>query len=529
LEERGGDEALPVIAPHYAQSAERVKALEYLVRAADRAASVFAVREAAHWYAEAADLTDAPGPRADLIRQAALLTYSTGEIDGAISLVRQAMTLYDAAGQTVKALDARRLLGRYLWLAGQGEAAERETDAAIAGLESAGPTPELALAYAYKGQIRMLAADYREGAAWSRKAIDLAESQGAIEALVHATNTLGTSLADSADLGGLEHLRRSLALALEHGLVDDAGRAYVNMSGQGMQVMFGRPEEAEALFQEGLAFAARTIPGGTYDLWIRTGWAEFLSLTARWDEAERVLDSLDRDIRSNRYLELAIRAYRALIHSHRGLFDRAHELMDGSAEPALRVGDLQATLPVFAAIAHAEAGRGNADGVAGALRQAVEGRGDSYETPISSWFLFEAADAAAMIARSGDNDGLGKVLAAVEPLSVRLDALVDRSATHPMAEVRNALSGAALWQLRRLGTRPGAPVERAGVGDGLPDPNAAAGILEANRRVFDAARVRLWLAESGDTAGIRGAVATFERLGAVPYLAAASEGVKPPR
>src|SRR5207247_190403 len=58
LEQGGGEEVLPALAAHYAQSADRAKAVEYLVRAADRASSVFAVREAARWYLEAAELTE---------------------------------------------------------------------------------------------------------------------------------------------------------------------------------------------------------------------------------------------------------------------------------------------------------------------------------------------------------------------------------------------------------------------------------------------------------------------------------------
>src|SRR5207247_1053930 len=138
--------------------------------------------------------------------------------------------------------------------------------------------------------------------------------------------------------------------------------------------------------------------------------------TARWDEAERVLAQLEPDVRSNFYIELAIRAYGALIDSHRGLFDRAHEQMDGSAAAVLRIGDLQATLPVFAAIALAETGRGNAEAAADALRQAVEGRGDTKDSVLSSWFLFEAANIAALIGGSADREGLREVLVAIAPL-----------------------------------------------------------------------------------------------------------------
>ena len=95
--------------------------------------------------------------------------------------------------------------------------------------------------------------------------------------------------------------------------------------------------------------------------------------------------------------------------------------------------------------------------------------------------------------------------------------------------MRNALAAAAFWELRQLGRQVDPPVEFAELAEGFPDARAAADTLEAHGRAFDAARVRLWLAESGDTGGLGDSVATFERLGAVPYLAAASEGAKPSR
>ena len=57
--------------------------------------------------------------------------------------------------------------------------------------------------------------------------------------------------------------------------------------------------------------------------------------------------------------------------------------------------------------------------------------------------------------------------------------------------------------------------------DGAPSRVEALSLLDHEHRLFDAARIRLWLAEDGDTSLLESATATFDDLGAHPYLARA--------
>ncbi len=55
--------------------------------------------------------------------------------------------------------------------------------------------------------------------------------------------------------------------------------------------------------------------------------------------------------------------------------------------------------------------------------------------------------------------------------------------------------------------------------EGVSARSAALPVLEREHRLFDSSRIRLWLAEEGGTgAGADAATATFEELGAHPYL-----------
>ena len=225
----------------------------------------------------------------------------------------------------------------------------------------------------------------------------MAEATGATVALVHAENNLGTCLLGVGDASGNEHLRRSLELALQHHLTDDAGRAYANASGQGWRIFPYGYAESEALINEAIEFARRTIPDGVFDQWIRSGYAEFLMATARWSEAERVHAAMSES-RAGAYLGAEHRAQRAHLLAYRGRADEALPLATSSAEMATTIGDLQAILPALAALAAVQAGLGNDAAAVDALRTAANRRGTNFELPLTSWFLFEAVDTLAVIA-----------------------------------------------------------------------------------------------------------------------------------
>ncbi len=265
LEEHVGDEALAAIAAHYRDGDELERARELLPRAAERAARLNAQHEAVDAYVQAADLfADDPARRALMLERASAHTFLAARIARALELVKEAIALYEEAGDRLRALNGRRLLGRYSWLDGRREDAEREIGAAVEGLEQLPPGPELALAYSYQSQLAFLQPDFTRGAQLADRAIEVAEQVGSVEALAHALNNRGMCRAGLGDPAGLEDVQRSLQIALEHNLVDDASRAYTNLSGQGVAIGFFTAEKQEALYDEMMEFDQRVAPGGNY-------------------------------------------------------------------------------------------------------------------------------------------------------------------------------------------------------------------------------------------------------------------------
>ncbi|HYI67828.1 MAG TPA: adenylate/guanylate cyclase domain-containing protein [Candidatus Limnocylindrales bacterium] len=522
LEEHGGEELVAELAQHFRDSDDPEKARQYLPLAAERAERLNARSEARGWYLQAAEaFADEPMQRAQMLEAAARQTYLVATSKEAIVLQTEAIALYELAGAEVPALQARATIGRYHWLQGDPAASEREIGLAIAGLERLPPTPQLAYAYSSRSQYLMLRPDYRQGEAFARKAIAVGEATGATEALAHAYNNLGMCLNGQGDETGYDYLRRSLELSLEHGLTDDAGRAYVNAMGEGNRIFPFGYRAAEEFLDEALAFAQRTIPDGVFDHWIRAGHAEFLVVTGRWEEAERALDGVN-GVKGGRYIEGEISVLRSQLASYRGRYDDAAALAAGKAEAALRIGDLQAVLPTFAALAHAQVGLGNDADAVSALRQAIDRPGSADDGTLGAWFLFEAVDlltaARARTEEATDASATAPGVELVANFASALEPAVGIGGEAGVSAVREALFGAAVEQLGRLG----AAVKLPDAGR-FPDRGRALSTLDEHHRIFDAARIRLWLAEErGDQSLAADARATFEELGAHPYLGRAA-------
>jgi adenylate cyclase len=516
LEEHVGDEALAEIAEHYRSSDALDKARHYLPLAAERAAQLNAQREALDRYIHTAALFSGdPARRAFMLERAATQSYILGDVEHPASeLVTEAIALYEAAGDRLHALDAHRWRGRYYWFEGRGREAEAEVMVAIEGLEQLPLSPELALAYSYRSQLRMLMPDFATGERLARRAIEVAEQVGSTEALVHALNNLGVCRQGLGDPGGLQDVRRSLELALEHNLTDDAMRAYTNMSTQGTAISVLDPDESQALYDEMLAFDARVAPGAVYETWHRAGQAEFWIATGRWDDAERSLREIAPIHITNRYVQLDIAAFDALLGAYRGRYDQAAARVRPWVETAVQIDDLQAYGPTFVALGHVERGLGSHDAAAAAIGRGVELMGEAPDSKVTCWYLFEAVDIATWLRRANAERPLvDRLLPAIDRLIASLARRRGQGGTPSELLVARALSGSA-------------EVMRSLLSGGPDDPGAAqtrllawADDLDAMRRIFDAARVRLGVAEafSDDAAGAA-ALRTFDRLRAAPYL-----------
>lgn len=146
----------------------------------------------------------------------------------AVEAQAAAVALHRAAGERMREGDGLRRLSRISYTAGDRAAAEVHARRAAELLnESAGP--ELAMAFSNLSQLAMLAYDGEGARTWGERAIVLAERLGRPDIVCHALNNIGYMEAWRDPDLCRRLLGRSLDMALEHGLEDDAGRAYANL------------------------------------------------------------------------------------------------------------------------------------------------------------------------------------------------------------------------------------------------------------------------------------------------------------
>lgn len=255
LENSGHDRPLDLLVQHAAGALDGKRVLELAPRAARVAASAGAHREAAAHLGTALRFVD----EAELEQAAELYenwayeaSLALGIDDEVLEARRHAITLWRALGRTEKVGDNLRSLAYLHWYRGEAAEADRLANEAVRALDRTGPSPERAMAYSFLSQLHMLNERQKEAIEWGRRALALAEEIGHAEVKIHALNNIGTAAAYDGDEGGVDSLRESLTLALEHGFHEHAARAYTNLSCYAVD--FREFELADRFIGEAIAF-----------------------------------------------------------------------------------------------------------------------------------------------------------------------------------------------------------------------------------------------------------------------------------
>jgi DNA-binding CsgD family transcriptional regulator/tetratricopeptide (TPR) repeat protein len=268
--------------------------LRWAPRAAARAASAGAHREAVAHYARALRFADglSAEEHAELLELRSYECFLTNGFDDAIEALERAVALRRELG------DLRRLggvlcsLARSLREAGRMPEAEAVVREAVGLLEPLGLTRELGRAYGARCQFCMIVADLEGTVAWGAKAIGIAERLGDTETLVHALASVGTAMLHTGSRDGEEQLERSLRLAQRAGLDGDAGRAFNNLVAASLASR--AYDLAERYVEEGLEYCEDR----GLDLWVQLLLANRTKLEldrGRWDHAVDSAHSLLRD------------------------------------------------------------------------------------------------------------------------------------------------------------------------------------------------------------------------------------------
>ncbi len=328
---------------HHAEAAgaEDVVAVYALV-AARRAAALGSNREAYSHYRRASHFVGRLSlpERAAVLEEVASAAYAVYQLEEAFPAIERAISDYGALGDTEAVGRCTRLLSRFQWHAGDGDAARRTALEAIRILESRGESVELARAYSALSQLENLEEENQQALEWGERALELAIRLGDESTRAHVLVSMGSVRLD------VDHrLTASLleAHAVAHSVGDrhEATRALGNL---GYALMsWAQPEPALRYAEQALAYAEENEVHNLAS-YIRTTIAWLRLRAGEWDEAERVAR---REIeQSITVAQLVAKTVLTELAVRRGDPDAADRLADLAAQ-AVRTTEPQRIVPVL--------------------------------------------------------------------------------------------------------------------------------------------------------------------------------------
>ena len=162
---------------------------------------------------------------------------------------------------------------------------------AIGLLECLPPSCGLAMAYSAKALLAVNRGWNREALEFAGRALSLGCELGDVGVQAHALCSIGSALLGSNDRSGYAPLERSLAMSIEHGLEDDAARAYRSLLFY--SVLIHDIARAEPLFRDGVAHCEeRGIL--SHSAYIQAWYTPCELDRGRWTEAAAMAEQLLR-------------------------------------------------------------------------------------------------------------------------------------------------------------------------------------------------------------------------------------------
>ena len=514
------------LAYHWYAAHDLPRALESAVAAGLAAEAAYAFPEALAQYERAIELWDrvpdaearAGRDRIDVLAAQASAACFHEPARG-VAHIQTAIGLVDVDVDPVRRGLLNERLGRYAWMAGQGEVANQAYRAAMRFIPSEPPSDARARAVAGLAQILMLGGHSEESRVMADEALALARQLGARDIEGHALSTRGFDQAVASDVeAGLDDMRAAVTIGEELGLADDIGRGYANW--MAILDVAGRLEEAVAVAEVGLALAERLGLMRFFGVHMLCTVADYLYRLGRWEECERAVARAE-EIGPLGINEILTQEVLGRLAMAQGRFEEAAERLRPLAPLADRAAaaDIQFIGPVQASLAELALWQGRPDDAATQVVAAIRVIDFAPEVRIGEGYalgLRANADAAELARARRSPDLERQAVAAGEELLVAIrgrhaDVVATRPPFEQQSEAWLLLCEAESTRLHRR-----------------PDPDAwvaSAQAWERLRRPYVVAYAR-WreaearLAARGDRAmaarALRAALDIAERLGAEP-------------
>jgi adenylate cyclase len=370
--------------------ADPAKAARFLTQAGAAAAALYANEEAVRHYERAIEtLVECKERDAERL----LLVERTGDLLGLMAERQSALDRYDEVRRTYEAWGdppgqarACRKIGELLWAAGERQRAQDAFERGLALLQDHPDHLERAYLCQELGRAAFRTGENGRAVAWAEQALATAErvagragpsrgaSSGETAAVVaHAHNTIGVAL---ARLGRIEEARerieRSVAAAMEHGLLQVACRGYANL---GVLYSTVDPTRAIETSRTGLELAKKIGAVGFQPHIYANLASAYCALTDRCEDegvtAAEAAVELDRRLEQFDHLAVPLIVLGHIRQCH-GELGRALACYREALELGEKMGEPQLLFPCYDGLATVYLDRGDTAQAEAYLRKAQE-------------------------------------------------------------------------------------------------------------------------------------------------------------
>jgi len=231
------DEHLGELALHFLESGDENKALDYFLKAGEKAAKVYANSEATSYFQSALKLLeekeDELRERGRVLETLGDIKRLVGEYEACMKYWNKALLLWKQLREKEKVSRLHRKMSNVLWEeVGDTEKAEEHHERALKILETEPESVELASLYENMAHMYYRTGDIAKALSWAEKALELARNLNAHEVIASSYASLGTIFGYTGDRKKktIECLEKALEIALDNDYMETALRAYNNLA-----------------------------------------------------------------------------------------------------------------------------------------------------------------------------------------------------------------------------------------------------------------------------------------------------------
>jgi predicted ATPase/tRNA A-37 threonylcarbamoyl transferase component Bud32 len=233
------DEHFGELALHFLESGDKEKALDYFLKAGEKASKIYANNEAASYFQSALRLLEEKegelGERGRVLEMLGDIKKFVGEYDDCMKYWNDALLLWKQTHEEGKVSRLHRKMANVLWEnMGNAEKAKEHHAEVLKILEAETESVELASVYEDMANQLAMSGDLAKALPWAEKALELAKKLSAYEVIARSYLILGDIFGwtggPQAYKKALECFERALKIALDNGYMETAWWAYNDLA-----------------------------------------------------------------------------------------------------------------------------------------------------------------------------------------------------------------------------------------------------------------------------------------------------------